>query len=84
MIYDLNITGCELCGIQDERDLHMLSDPDEEYHSPLNQVRREADWAWRDEIAKYLPSIHIMSFAGPASTIKWLFEQVRLRSDEQS
>jgi len=33
------------------------------------------EWEWREEIAKYIPSIEVMSFIGPEHTIKWLFDR---------
>jgi hypothetical protein len=42
-------------------------------------MSRGSDWLWREEIEKYLPHIGIMSFAGPASTIRWLFQRVKLK-----
>jgi hypothetical protein len=40
-------------------------------------------WAWHDEIAKYLPQIGLMSFLGPESTIRWVFQQVDVKPDQR-
>lgn len=50
------------------------------YWKHESQVRRDYEFAYRDEIAKYLPNIHFMSFIGPEATIKWLFEQVGVKA----
>jgi hypothetical protein len=53
----------------------------ERYASPEAQLARKMDWAWRDEIKKYLPQISVMSFAGPRSTIRWLMEHVDIKPE---
>jgi hypothetical protein len=43
---------------------------------------QQGDWRWRDEISKYLPGINVMSFLGPKSTVKWLFDRVKLTDED--
>jgi len=44
---------------------------------------RKIDWAWREEITKYLPQISVMSFVGPRSTIKWLMDHVDIKPEHK-
>jgi len=42
----------------------------------------DEDQRWRREIEKYLPGIKFMSFAGAEATIKWVFEHVEIKNEE--
>jgi len=43
----------------------------------------ETEFRWRDEIAKYIPSINVMSFIGPKDTIEWTMRQLNVLPDEE-
>ncbi len=54
--------------------------PEQTLEEVFTEVRNR-DWRWREEIEKYLPQLSIMSFCGPTSTIRWLFEHVHLKQE---
>jgi hypothetical protein len=52
-------------------------------HIFQNSEGRKADWRWRAEIAKYYPSIQLMSFSGAGQCIKWLLEEVKKENEKR-
>lgn len=43
----------------------------------------ETEFRWHDEIAKYIPSINVMSFIGPKATIEWTMKQLEVLPEEE-
>ena len=43
------------------------------------QICREYEHRFCDEIAKRLPSIRFMSFAGPEAIVNWIFQNVEIK-----
>jgi len=43
------------------------------------QICRDYDLEFRNEIAKWLPSIDTMSFTGPKDMVDWIFKNVEIK-----
>lgn len=79
-IYSINTIAAYM-GL-DLKDYPLLNEGQKEnYDCPGYKLSRKIDFSWKNEIAKYLPQIQVMSFAGAKSTIKWLMEHVEIRKE---
>jgi hypothetical protein len=75
----------ERTGIAEVRITFIRKEPDwdwAQYWRVKSQHCREYEWSFRKEVAKYLPAIDIMSFAGPEAIVKWIFNHVTINKKD--
>jgi len=75
----------EMAGIEEIRIQIIKKDVDYDwakYWRVEAQIHREYEFKFRDEVARYLPFIQVMSFAGPKAIVDWIFKQVEIKKND--